>query len=398
MIFSRLTPQFPVVSSGVTELIQTQQVRHALLLVAPTVISPTFKRFSLVLLLLAFAGVALFALDVMEAGNASGPSASRASLLPKVIVKEAVNASVGQSVMFTSTVQAQRSLELYAQVEERTTSINFKAQQRVKRGDLLVQQDDREEQLALKLAQVNLANAQRLLERYRLAVQQGAVPQTQVDSAQADFDSARVAVEQATLAIARHKVIAPFSGVIGISNVDLGQRVGPGVLIATLDAREAMYVDIDLPEQVYGDLSEVPLGKFDLRATVPAVPGVQFRPSAVALDNRLVRETRTIRLRANIDNTEDFLRPGMSVKVELFLPDRSSLAVPEISLQWDRQGAYVWIIEQAKAKRINLDVKSRRDGVVFVLGKLKPGDLVVVEGGLRLAEGKEVEIVEDPLR
>lgn len=350
---------------------------------------------SVVILLIALA--ALLALDFFRSGNASGPSNTRATLVPKVIVKKAASTEVAQSVLFTSTIQAQRSLELYAQVDEKITQLNFKAQQQVKRGDLLVQQDDREEQLALKLAQVNLTNTQRLLERFQQAVKQGAVPQTQVDSAQADFDAARVALDQATLAIAQHKIIAPFSGVIGIANVDVGQRVGPGVLIAALDARDVMYLDIDLPEQVYGDLNGLPLDEIDLRATVPAVPEVQFKPVADALDNRLMRETRTIRLRATIDNTKDLLRPGMSASVELLLPNRSSIGVPEISLQWDRQGAYVWIVSDRKAKRINLEVKSRRDGVVFVQGELKPDDLVVVEGGLRLDEGRAVEIVGDPL-
>ncbi len=374
-----------------------RRVSYASFVFGFTVTTHFKKRIFLCFVILAIALAALFALDVFRLSNASGPSNVKATLLPKVIVKEASSTEVAQSVLFTSTIQAKRSLELYAQVEEKITQLNFKAQQQVKRGDLLVQQDDREEQLALKLAQVNLTNTQRLLERYQQAVKQGAVPQTQVDTAQADFDAARVALDQATLAIAQHKIIAPFSGVIGISNVDLGERVGPGVLIAALDARDVMYIDIDLPEQVYGELNGLPLEEIELRATVPGVPGVQFKPVADALDNRLMRDTRTIRLRANIDNTKDILRPGMSASVELLLPDRSSVGVPEIALQWDREGAYVWIVEDGKSKRINLEVKSRRDGVVFVQGELKSGDLVVVEGGLRLGEGKTVEIVGDPL-
>ncbi len=355
------------------------------------------KRFVLFLAIIAIGWAVLIGLDFFRSSNASGISGTRAAIVPKVIVTPAATTKVAQSVQFTSTIQAQQSLELYAQVDEKITELNFKAQQQVKRGHLLVQQDDKEEQLALRLAQVNLANTQRLLERYRQAVKQGAVPQTQVDSAQADYDAARVAVDQASLAIARHKIIAPFSGVIGIPRVDPGQRVGPGVLIAVLDARALMYLDIDLPEQVYGDLNGLPLENIELRAVVSAVPGVEFKPVANALDNRLSSDNRTIRLRAHVENDKDLLRPGMSASVELFLPVRSSIGVPEISLQWDRQGAYVWVVEEGKAKRINLIVKSRRDGVVFVQGELKPGDLVVVEGGLRLGEGKAVEIVGDPL-
>ena len=89
------------------------------------------KRIFLCFVILAIALAALYALDVFRLSNASGPSSAKATLLPKVIVKEAASTEVAQSVLFTSTIQAKRSLELYAQVEEKITQLNFKDQQQV---------------------------------------------------------------------------------------------------------------------------------------------------------------------------------------------------------------------------------------------------------------------------
>jgi len=118
----------------------------------------------------------------------------------------------------------------------------------------------------------------------------------------------------------------------------------------------------------------------------------------VALDSRLNVDKRTLRVRANIRNPEDLLRPGMSFAVQMAVKGQMLAAVPEIALQWDREGSYVWMIRDGKADRVNVRVADRRQGKVFLDGEIQEGELVVVEGGLRLSEGAVVELVEDPLK
>ena len=328
--------------------------------------------------------------DVPKPGSKGGA--------PKVLVQAVQLKSTAGSFRAIATAWAEKSAEVYAVVDEKVTQVYFRPQQKVKRGELLIQQDDREERLALRLAEVQLKNTKSLLDRYKQAVGKGAVPQTQVDSAQADYEAAQVAVDQAKLAISNHQVRAPFSGVVGITDIDPGQRIGPGLLITGVDSREIIYVDFDVPEALVGQLNANNLDQIEVIASTPSVPGQEFKARVVALDSRLDAEKRSLRVRANIRNPDDVLRPGMSFSVQMAVKGQMLASVPEIALQWDREGSYVWMIRDGKADRENVRVADRRQGRVFLDGNIKEGEIVVVEGGLRLAEGVVVEQVEDPLQ
>lgn len=358
-----------------------------------------FKRLVHVLIVILVLGAA-YAISQTMLGDPSAekPKQGTKGAAPKVLVETVRLESTASTFNAVTTGWADKSAEVYAVVDEKVTKVFFKPQQKVKRGELLVQQDDREEQLALRLAEVQLKNTRSLLERYQQAVGKGAVPQTQVDSAQADFEAAKVAVDQARLAISNHQIRAPFNGVVGITNIDPGQRIGPGVLVTGVDSREIIYFDFDVPEAIVGQLNASQLGQIEVTATTPAVAGQVFKAEVVALDSRLNVEKRTLRVRANIKNPEDLLRPGMSFSVEMAVKGQMLAAVPEIALQWDREGSYVWMVRDGKADRVNVRVADRREGKVFLDGKIQEGELVVVEGGLRLSEGAVVELVEDPLK
>lgn len=108
--------------------------------------------------------------------------------------------------------------------------------------------------MAVRLTEVKLKDAQSLLQRYELAVKDGAVPESDVDSAKAAVDVAKVALDQAKLAVEERKIRATFSGVPGISRVDPGERVTPNTLIAGIDDRTILHVDFDVPEALAVEL------------------------------------------------------------------------------------------------------------------------------------------------
>ena len=357
------------------------------------------KRLVYFLVLVLFLGAA-YSVSQTLLGNSStnAPNQGSKGAAPKVLVEVVKLESTASSYGAIATGWADKSAEVFAIVDEKVTQVLFKPQQKVRKGELLVQQDDREEQLALRLAEVQLKNTKSLLDRYKQAVAKGAVPQTQVDSAQADYEAAQVAVDQAKLAISNHQIRAPFAGVVGITDIDPGQRIGPGVLITGVDSREIIYVDFEVPEALVGQLDAGNMDQIKVVATTPSVPGREFKARVVALDSRLNVEKRSLRLRANIDNPDDVLRPGMSFAIQMAVKGQMLASVPEIALQWDREGSYVWMIRDGKADRENVRVADRRQGRVFLDGNIKEGETVVVEGGLRLAEGVAVELVEDPLQ
>ena len=122
------------------------------------------------------------------------------------------------------------------------------------------------------------------------------------------------------------------------------------------------------------------------------------------IDSRIDREARTAKVRAELPNAGDRLRPGMSFTLELNLPGEAALAAPEIALQWERKGAYLWRVEQNRALRAAVRLLARQDGMALVRNEddaknaLKPGDKVVIEGVQRLKHGRKVEVVgqDDP--
>lgn len=288
------------------------------------------------------------------------------------------------------TGRARLSVEIYPQVAEDVTAINFNAQETVDKGQVLVQLDDRREQLNIKLAKVRLEDAKSLLDRYEQAVKEGAVPQSEVDTARADYQAAQVELEQARLAVEERQIIAPFSGIVGIPNIDPGDRVTTDTLITGLDDRQLLYVDFQVPEGLAGSLSNAQKNRQKITTTTPAFPGRSFDGIIGAQEARLNNETRTLLARAEIQNRDDILRPGMSFDVRWEIKGDSYPTVPEIALQWGRDGSFVWVIRDGVAKSVPGRVVSRKAGLVLIDGDIRAGDNVVVEGVQRLRDGDKV--------
>lgn len=311
----------------------------------------------------------------------------------KVIVQEIEITSNDRVFQAVGTGRAEVSIGIYSSVAEEVTEVLFTPGQEVKKGDLLVQLDDREEKLSLQLAEVEAVDANNLLERYNQAVKEGAVPESEVDAARATYDGAKVAAEQAKLALAERQIIAPFDGIVGLSNVDPGDRIGTDTLITGLDARDIIFVDFEVPEAIAGSL-DTQSSDQKVIATTPAYNDRQFSGHIQALDSRINAERRTLMVRAAIENQNDLLRPGMSFETQWTIKGEDYPTVPEISVQWGREGSYIWIIRDNKAIKTEARVVARKSGrVLLESNDLREGDVVVIEGLQRLRPDQDVEIL-----
>ncbi|HAR55716.1 MAG TPA: efflux transporter periplasmic adaptor subunit, partial [Idiomarina baltica] len=146
------------------------------------------------------------------------------------------------------TAEAQRAVTLFSPVSERVTQVNFEPGDRVQAGDLLVQLDDRREQVALRQAQISLKDAERTVERLKQSFEQGAVPQSELDNAILLRDLAEVEVDRVETEIADRKIIAPFDGIVGITDVEEGDRINEQTQIATIDDRDTLLINFQIPE------------------------------------------------------------------------------------------------------------------------------------------------------
>ena len=312
------------------------------------------------------------------------PPASRATpvvtgavtLQPRQLRLEAVGTS-----------RAIRSVTLFPEAAGEVVSVGFEAGQRVAAGDLLLELDSRDEKLALELAEVRVADAERLWRRYQRARDTDAVPINDREAAETALAAARIELQRAQVALDDRYVRAPFDGVVGLTDVEPGDRIDPSVPITTLDDRSALLVDFEVPEAMLGALrtgEAIEVATWDRREATAS-------GELTELGSRIDPVTRTVSARARVTNDEDLLRPGMSFRVTLRTEGAPYPVVPEVSLQWGVDGAYVWTVADGRAHRVSADIVQRREGVVLIDADLEAGDPVVVEGVQSMREGREVE-------
>ena len=333
--------------------------------------------------------VGLTAHPLAVAQTASPPPTSAPADTVPVIVTNSTETQDSVALELPGSGLAQRSVTLFPLVEGEVDRVAFRTGQQVKAGELLVRLSDRAEQLAVALAQAQLQTASLLARRLEATAGTGAVPEIEVEQAVAARRSAEIGLEQARQALSERSVRAPFAGVVGIAAVQRGDRVSPITALTTLDDRRQLVVAFEVPEAYIGRLRP----GLAITATHPAYPTQPVGGRVSEIDSQIDATLRTVRVRATLPNTDDRLRTGMSFRVRLELAGELRLSVPELALQFGRQGAYVWAVRDGKAVAVPTRVVRRTGGLVLVDGALRSGEPVVVEGVQRLRAGRAVRVV-----
>lgn len=314
--------------------------------------------------------------------RASGPGAP-------VIVAATTEARDDISIQVVGTGRALRSIRLRAESAGKVTEMPLAPGKRFKEGDLLLRLGDRDAQLAVDLAKTRQADAARTLRRFQRLQASGNVATSTLDEARTAADVARIEHGRAEEALYDRVIRAPFDGVAGLSDVEVGAWVDTSMEIASFDDRSQILIEFDLPEAL---LSRVTPG-LPLSATTPAVPDERIQGAVVAIDSRVGAQTRSVRVRVALPNKDDRLRPGASFTVELDLPGKTFVQAPELAVQFSKQSLHVWRIRDEKAEQVEVRLVRRLDGSVLLEGDLDPGDLVVVEGTQRLRPGRAVRVL-----
>lgn len=286
------------------------------------------------------------------------------------------------------TGQAVRAITLFPEAAGRVTELLFEAGQRVEPDQPLLRLDDDDDRLAVDLAKVRLQDARQRLARFERAAPSGAVSASEVDTARTALSAARIQLAQAELALRQRTLFAPFAGIVGIARIDVGDRVTEATEITSLDDRSTLLVDFDVPEAfAFGIAAGNPL-----TAITWALPGERFEGTVDSLATRIDPLTRTLRVRARLPNTGDRLRTGMSFVISLPLEGERFPSVPSVAVQWDRKGAFVWVVRGGKAERIAVTVMKRSEANVLVDAPLTVEDQVVVEGVQHVRPGLPVTV------
>ncbi|KXF78756.1 hypothetical protein ATN84_02995 [Paramesorhizobium deserti] len=271
------------------------------------------------------------------------------------------------------------------------TKLLVKAGARVKAGEPIAQLDAENEQIAADKAKIALQNAENTLRRITTLRSTNTATEVQMVDAQLAVANAKLAQEEASLALSRRTVTAPISGIIGILPVNAGNFVTTQTSIATIDDRSQILIDIWVPERY---APQIKVGQ-PLTATAIAMPGQVFEGKISAVDNMIDAASRTLRVRAGIANPRDMLRAGMSFEVTILFPGDSYPSVDPLAIQWSADGAYVWRVVDGVAEKVPVQIIQRNTASVLVDAQVHEGDMIVTQGVQSVRAGNPVRMTRD---
>jgi membrane fusion protein (multidrug efflux system) len=315
------------------------------------------------------------------------------------------------SIPAVGTVASSKGVAISTEVAGVVSAIQFTSGATVEKGAILLQLDARVEKAQLSSAQVRRNLALTTAKRARALAASGAESQAQIDADESAAESATAEVEVLRAQIARKTIRAPFSGRLGIREVDIGQYLNPGTVVTTLESVEGVYVDFDLPQQ-----TEVALD-MKVRVTITGRPDFTGTGEIVAIDPTVDATTRTTKVRATISNADDDFHPGMFVNVALLQNEHVDVvAVPATAIVYATYGDSVFIVEPVPppaegedpspaasatgpdgqtvmiARQQFVRLGERRGDYVAILDGVTAGQEVVTEGAFKLRNNAAIYI------
>ncbi|WP_047455632.1 efflux RND transporter periplasmic adaptor subunit [Rhizobium rhizogenes] len=321
--------------------------------------------------------------------KAASGGARRSADAPLVVTEAVVSGVVNDRLSAIGTGDAIRSVVVMPQATGTIREILIKSGDHVKQGQVLARLDDDEQIIARGQAEVALKSAVEKSQLYHTI--KSSVSRMDVFDSEIAEQGARLALQSAELALKRRDIVAPIDGIVGIVPVVIGDNVTTTTSIVTLDDRSEVLVDYWVPERF---ANTVKVGQ-PVEATSVARPGRLFSGAVEAVDNRVDGASRTLRIRARIDNATDELRAGMSFNVGMRFAGETYPSVDPLSVQWDGEGSYVWRVVDGKSSKVRVSVVQRNPDAVLVQAELKDGDRIVTEGLQRVTEGGAVRFARE---
>ncbi|WP_417269682.1 efflux RND transporter periplasmic adaptor subunit [Celeribacter sp.] len=281
-----------------------------------------------------------------------------------------------------------RSADVVATETGEVVESFLRANKMVEKGEVLLRLDDRTERLSLEIAQANRDQAQATVTRYDGLRKNGNTVVTDVAYSEAEvaLRLAEANVGLAEVALADRTIVAPISGHLGLSDVNVGDRLSNGDTIVTIDDSTTLLATFEVPERSIGLLSE---GK-PVFVTTPTYTGRVFEGQITAFDSRLDSVTRSATVQAEIDNSEGVLLSGMTFAIRMTEETDPLPVVPSTAITWDRSGAGIWVAEEGRARRVPVTIRYRDGDQVWIETEVPVGTQVVTEGAAKLRDGAQV--------
>ena len=296
------------------------------------------------------------------------------------------------------TIAAVQGVTVSADLPGIIERITFESGRAVEAGDVLVVLDTRQERAQLQAVEAQRDLAQVDFGRMQGLLNERVVSRAEYDRATADQRQSEARVAEIVAIIERKQIRAPFSGIVGIRQIDLGQYLSAGDPVVSLQSLHPIYVNFGVPQQAVGQMT---LGR-DVRMTSGDLGGATFTGRVTALDSVVDETTRNVQVQATLPNPEGKLRPGMFVQTEVVVgANRSVIALPASAVSYAPYGDSVFIVTDLKGpdgqtyrgvRQQFAKVDGARGDQVAVVSGVQPGDEVVTSGVFKLRNGAAVQV------
>ena len=343
-----------------------------------------------VLLVSLFAGLAYGGYVAwQEYGPQPEVSAPRESTPATVALATATMQRLAQTVAAVGTTRARQSVEIVPEDDGRVVELLISPGQSVNRGDTLVRLDDNIDRADLAEARARVTERDQARDRVEQLIGSAAVSQATLEDTTARLAEARAQRDRAEQRFANRTITAPFSGIVGLYEIDPGAWIGEGQRITSLDDLSDVEVEFALPETLF---SNVRIGQH-VSARSAAFPGQSFDGQIAAIDSRIDPVSRSFRTRAIIPNPDSVLPAGMFMSLTLTLKETDVVVVPEEAVVFQAAETYVFVVLEGEANRIRIQTGQRQNGMIEVTQGLENGADIIVRGLQRVKDGRAIRVL-----
>lgn len=297
--------------------------------------------------------------------------------------------TLDDTVTVAGSLHADEGTTLRSEVNGKVSALPLNEGDTVDKGSLLIVLDDATTRANLAQARAQANLAARNLDRLKKlrAEDPELVSQKDFDNAVSAHEVAAASVQVAQAAYDKTHIVAPFAGTVGLRRVNVGDYVSPGQELVSLQSLDVMKADFDLPERFARTLQP----GMPVKLTVDALGGTEVSATVLAADPHINPATRTVAVRARVDNSARQLRPGMFVRAAATLVHRANaLTIPEEAIVPEGNATFVYKVVDKHAVKTSVQVGGRAGGVVEIVSGLAAGDMVITGGTVKVHDGGEV--------
>jgi membrane fusion protein (multidrug efflux system) len=318
---------------------------------------------------------------------AAAPAAGGAAAGTPVETAKVESLRLPQSITAVGSLRSDESVTVRPEVAGRIASIQFQEGQRVAKGATLVRLDAAVNQAEVQQARANLTLAKSKFDRAVDLSKSNFISGQAKDEAENNYKVAEAALALVEARLAKMEIKAPFSGIIGLRVVSVGDYVKEGADLVNLESIDPLKVDFRVPE-VY--MRQVQSGQ-PLEIALDAYPNKTFEGRVLAVNPLVDAAGRAVVIRAQVKNQDASLRPGMFARVRLITKDvAEALVVPEQALVPQGSEQFLFKVVDNRAVRAKVEVGQRRDGRAEITSGVAAGDIIVIAGQQRLRDGAPV--------